>query len=388
MVRMAKGFLDGHWSSNWASTGAVTLSKPVGYSLFLAGSHVLPWSPVLSAYLLYLLGAVLIAWSWKRLSGSLPMATVVLSMLVFSPSLFASSSQRIYRDVYVDAVATVAIGLAFAVAAEIQAGPTNVSNRPGVRGTHLHRSTSRGLPRRGLPFLLAVLIGVALGVAAITKPTYQWLVIAIAAPLAYPMAQRLVRGRIRLASLVKMSLAVVLVVVSGLGVVEFTKLQNKNAYHVAVVEDFSSGALARVWKLWSSVEAGKPERYVPITSAMRRAVYRVSPAAARMEPWLESPNDAWKKLDCESAVHICGEAGDWFQWDLRYTAVSLAGIHSVLGLQTYLNRIGDDIAKACADSRLKCSSSPVLATGLPRLDQIPVAPIFSYTGSGLWQIGA
>ena len=86
-------------------------------------------------------------------------------------------------------------------------------------------------------------------------------------------------------------------------------------------------------------------------------------------------------------MHICNEAGDWFQWDLRYTAVSLdRQVHSVLGLQTYLNRVGDEIARACADGRLRCSSSPVLATGLPPLDQIPIAPIFSYTGSGLWQM--
>ena len=284
-------------------------------------------------------------------------------------------------------LATVAIGLAFVIAVELRSGRAGLaSNGIGARGAHRHSPSTPSRFRRCLPYLLAVLIGVTVGLAAITKPTYQWLVIAAAAPLAYPVAQRLGPGRFRLASLLKMLLAALLVVASVFGVVETAKLQNKQTYHVALVEDFSSGALARVWKLWAGVEAGAPERYVPITRAMRLAVYRVSPTAAQLRPWLESPNDGWKKLDCESAVHICNEAGDWFQWDLRYTAASLGGIHSVAGLQTYLDRIADDIARACADGRLTCSSSPVLATGLPRLDQIPIGPVVSYTASGLWQM--
>ena len=387
MVRMAKGFLDGHWSSTWASTGTVTLAKPVGYPLFLAGVHYLPWSPVLSAYLLFLFGAVLISWSWKRISGSRPQATLVLTMLTFSPTFFASNDQGIYRDLFVDALATVTIGLAFVVAAEVQSRRGGRSAEGvGARGAHRHSSSTPSRFRRSLPYLLAILMGVTIGLAAITKPTYQWLVIAAAAPLAYPVVTRLGPGRFRVASLLKMVLAALLVVASVFGVVETTKLQNKQSYHVALVEDFSSGALARVWKLWASVEAGAPERYVPITRAMRLAVYRVSPTAAQLEPWLESPNDSWTKLDCESSLHICNEAGNWFQWDLRDAAASVGHIHSVAGLQTYLNRIADDIARACGDGRLTCSSSPVLATGLPRLNQIPLGSVTSYTTGGLWQM--
>lgn len=54
MVRMAQGFVHGHWSSSWSSTGIDTLVKSVGYPLFLAGAHFLPWSPVVSAYIVYL----------------------------------------------------------------------------------------------------------------------------------------------------------------------------------------------------------------------------------------------------------------------------------------------------------------------------------------------
>ena len=84
--------------------------------------------------------------------------------------------------------------------------------------------------------------------------------IAVAAPVAYPMAQRLGPGSSPLASLLKMSLAIVLVVVRRLGVVETDEGQNQRPTTSPLVEDFSSGALARTWKLWASVEAGQPEQ--------------------------------------------------------------------------------------------------------------------------------
>ena len=321
MVRMAKGFLDGHWSSSWASTGPVTLAKPVGYPLFLAGVHFLPWSPVLSAYLVYLTGASLIAWSWRRISGSRSQATIVLAMLVFNPVFFSTDSQRIYRDTLIDALATLAIGMAFVVAAGLQdRRSVGVDAVHGTKGHHRHSRTTPGPLRRCLPFLLAVLIGLAIGLVAISKPTYQWLVIAVAAPLAFPVVQRLRPSRARLVSILKMGLAVVLVAISGFGVLQATKEMNKRTYHVALVEDLSTGALEHVWKLWASVESGPPERDIIITKGMRTAVYRISPAAAELKPFLESPQDGWKGVDCRSPLRICNDAGNWFEWDLRDTA--------------------------------------------------------------------
>jgi hypothetical protein len=48
--------------------------------------------------------------------------------------------------------------------------------------------------------------------------------------------------------------------------------------------------------------------------------------------------------------------------------------------------MADDIARACADGRLRCTSSPVLATGLPPFDAIPKGAVVSYTARGLWQM--
>ena len=298
-----------------------------------------------------------------------------------------TATSGLYRETFLDSLATVAIGLAFVVAAELKGRPREVpGRRPHSAAAHRRPPGGYGAVRRCVPFALSLLLGLTIGLAAITKPTYQWLVLAVAAPLAYPVVQRLRRDRLRWATLLKMALATVLVLSSALGVVETTKQMNQRTYHVNLVEDLSSGALARVWKLWASVEAGRPEKYVPITKAMRTAVYRVSPAAAVLEPTLESPTDGFKLADCYSPLKICNEAGNWFEWDLREAVYSTGGVRSVRGLQTYLNRMADDIARACADGRFRCTSSPVLATGLPPFDAIPKGAVVSYTARGLWQM--
>jgi len=390
MVEMARGFLSGHWSSNWATSGVATLVKPVGYPLFLTSAHFLPWSPVLSAYLLYLIGAVLIAWSWWLIAGSRGQSTVLLAALVFDPINFVTGSQRIYRDSFIDSVATIAIGLSFVIAAQIRTSPSRVPH-PGLPD---HPSEARsqwghwaGRMRILLLYLLALLIGALIGLVMITKPTWQWLLIALAAPVAFPLIQKVRRGRWHWLSVLKVCAAGLVAVSGAYGVVATTIAMNQRTYHVALVEDLSSGAFARAWKAWASVEAGPQEPHVVITRDMRMAVYRVSPAASRLRPYLESPTDPWKRTDCRS-LEVCDDSGPWFEWDLRSAAVSAGAVQSVGDVQTYFGRLADEINAACASKRLRCSSIPVLAPGLPRLDLIPRGAFVSYTMSGLWQMAS
>jgi len=176
MVRMAQGFVRGHWSSSWSSTGIVTLVKSVGYPLFLAGVHFLPWSPVVSAYIVYVSGALLISSSWKKLSGSWPQSTVVLVLLAFNPILFTVETQRIYRDVFTCGVATLTIGLAFAIAARIVSRRVTADLSPPVPRAdgpaHRRRVGSSSVLGACLPYVLALLIGLLVGVVAVTKPTW------------------------------------------------------------------------------------------------------------------------------------------------------------------------------------------------------------------------
>jgi hypothetical protein len=116
---------------------------------------------------------------------------------------------------------------------------------------------------------------------------------------------------------------------------------------------------------------------------MRAAVYAISPTAAKLKPFLESPNDPLKAVDCQSVVHICDESGGWFPYDLLTAAASTGEIHSVFEVQLFFSRIADDIARACSDGKLHCSTSPVLGTGLPPLNDISLTAVLSNTAHGL-----
>ena len=389
MVQMAHGFLNGRWSSSWSTSGAATFSKPVGYPLFLAGAHFLPWSPVLSVYLLCLLGAGLIAWGWLRMSGSRPQTTLVLAILVFNPIAFTASNQRIYRDFYVDGLSTVAIGLAFVLAIMVRTRTPSIDADPSPGRRHIRRGRVAGAARIAAPYLVALLVGLLVGMSAITRPTWMWLVPAVGAPLLYPVVVHLRRSTHRLRSVLLGVLAGVLFAVAAGGVVEATKYMDKRTYGVALTDDFSAGSLAQAWKAWASVQAGPPEKDVVITKPMRQAVYRVSPAAAALEPYLESPKDPWKAIDCNyPSTHVCNDAGAWFIWDLLTTAASIHKINSVEQTQTYFGTIAQQITAACKKGELTCTSSPVLAAGLPPLNRMPLQSIATDTLRGLWHMTA
>ena len=390
MVRMAQGFVHGHWSSSWSSTGIDTLVKSVGYPLFLAGAHFLPWSPLVSAYLVYLSGALLISSSWRRLSGSWPQSTVVLVLLAFNPILFTVESQRIYRDVFTCGVATLTIGLAFVIAVRIVGRRTTPGQNPPAPGAdgpaHRRRADKSHARSALLPYVLALLIGLLVGVVAVTKPTWYWLPVAVVAPLAYPLVLRLRSDRRWSGIALRASLAGLVTTASVLGVIGGVEHMNGRAYGVPLVEAYSSGGWASTWKLWADVEAGPPERGVQITEAMRLAVYRISPNAAALQPFLESRSDFWKQVDCSSSLHVCTESGNWFEWDLLTAAASTGRIHSVAEAQQFFDGIAGDIERACASGELRCSSSPVLANGLPPLSRISKKTWASDTARGMWQM--
>lgn len=171
-------------------------------------------------------------------------------------------------------------------------------------------------------------------------------------------------------------------------VVTAVAVANQHAYGVSLVDDISGGGLPALWKAWASVEAGPPRAYVPVTAAMRQAVYRVSPAARELEPYLESPTDPWKRHDCNSVQHICDESGKFFDWDLRSAAAASGRVHSEAQLQGLFAAAATQITGACRSGALRCDASPVLATGLPPLDRLPLGTVASETAAGLFDMAA
>ena len=367
LVRMAQGFIHGNWSTSWSVSGTGTLAKPVGYSLFLAAAHFIPWSPLISTYLLYLFGTILISWGWGSISRSRWQATVILVALTLAPVLFADGNQRIYRDSLSDAVGTVAIGLAFVLAARL--------------------GRKRGGNRLNLGLVLG--IGISVGFLSIIKPGWYWVIPAVAAPLLYPVWRKVAETSSPLRSVGWGVVAVLVVVVGLAGVSEALVLTNKHVYGVALTDDFSEGQFSRAWKRWVSVEAGpRPVLLDPINPEMRSAVYRVSPAARLIEPYFETPKSPWTMGNClflkKAAPRTpCDGAGLWTEWDLRTSATNAKETTSAIQFEGYFKVVADQISRACASGGLRCDPTPVLGTGVLPLDDISLSSTASETLDGI-----
>jgi hypothetical protein len=113
---------------------------------------------------------------------------------------------------------------------------------------------------------------------------------------------------------------------------------------------------------------------VPVTRAQRKAVYAVSPTAARLEPLLELKAGAgWRWSSCQE-MSICDESGAWFIWDLRDAFVHAGLASDESQFQAASQQMAREIRTACDDGRLRCSSVPA-PVGMPPVDRIAAGDV-------------
>lgn len=138
------------------------------------------------------------------------------------------------------------------------------------------------------------------------------------------------------------------------GTVEFRASEFKDAY----------GALTRPL-------VGPTLKQVPVTRAMREAIYEVSPAFSKLRPFLEgSVGDHWA-----DTIRFPAEdrqmRGGWFVWALR-DAVAEAGLaNDARTAMQFYQQIADEVNTACSDGRLSARGPrsgfiPELSTDLWR----------------------
>jgi len=140
--------------------------------------------------------------------------------------------------------------------------------------------------------------------------------------------------------------------------VGFIQIENAHIYGSAKTEDYYSGSFASAIKIWESVQNGADSRdYLAVSKGQRAAVYKVSPLALKMKPYLESaPGSGWLSASCNSPIKLCDEAGPWFPWQLRDAAVASTQITSERDFQNFFKELAREIQNACRLNELKCSN--------------------------------
>jgi hypothetical protein len=132
-------------------------------------------------------------------------------------------------------------------------------------------------------------------------------------------------------------------------------LVNTHRYGVFAITEQGSSVFASAFGSMMRVEQTHPIPYVLVPWEVRRDLYRVSPAMASIQPFLEdTKNSAWAFNPCQS-VSPCPEyAGLFFMWAFR-NAASNAGYHrSGEDALRFYRKVADEISRACDSGTLRC----------------------------------
>ncbi len=226
--------------------------------------------------------------------------------------------------------------------------PLSIAVLAGLVGLYCRRTESM---RRQLPW--AILLGLSFACFWLTREEGVWLVPSVvllasaAAVWAFRGSRDQGREMLRSLGLAAAFAALPLVLVSWqnyrhygwFGTVEFQSTEFQDAY----------GALMRV-------KIGPEIPYVPVTRQAREAMYAISPAFAKLQPYLEGEYGLGWAGASTYVTKIPAEekqiGGGWLIWALRDSVAAAGYCHSAREALDFYGRMAGEINAACDAGRL------------------------------------
>jgi len=343
---LAESILDGNWLGNYSQ---FTLMKGAMYPLWIAGLNLVGLPLPLAQHLLYLAGCILVVRAIPGRDFGPGLRIALFFLLWWNPMTY---EQPVLGRVLRQNLYTPVTLLLFAAAFALE------SRRDQPRTRRLAWGALLGLALAALWMIreesiwvvpsLALLVGSA-GVAA-------WKTGRTLRPLVAPMLAACVCGGGLLAGVSSLNAYYY----GWFGTVEFRAPAFLAAY----------GALQRV---------KAPERvpYTPVTRAARESIYPVSPAFARLQPFLEGDLGTFWAGACEGLTRKPRSereiAGGWFMWALRDAVIAAEQPKNAREALAAYARIAEEVNRACDTGLLPARRrSDTLA---PRLE-LKDAPTF------------
>jgi hypothetical protein len=320
-MRLATHIASGHWLGEF---NQFTLMKGPGYPFFLAVTN-LSNLPLSAAHALFQTVAISVtAWAAFRLTGSLWIAAMMFLALIFCPIGF------VFHRVYREQIYWAQTLLVLTLFATILFAPP------------------RG---RSAAMTIAGLAGAILGWAWLTREEGVWFLPGLGL-MAAGAVLLMRKKRERLIAVVRN------IGVAGIG---FTAVYltfvvgNLIAYGSFVGVDIKEHNFTSALDALQDVDVGPIIPYLPVSSAARSEVAKVSPTFAPLSVALDRGVSAWGSYGCKFYKQTCGDiAGGWFMWALR-DAAELNGFYK--NPKTAAERFGkiaNEIEAACSDGRLRC----------------------------------
>ncbi len=134
---------------------------------------------------------------------------------------------------------------------------------------------------------------------------------------------------------------------------------NYHYYGVRAVVEVQSPQFLAAYSSLTRVESGTWMPVIPVSTASRNAIYKVSPAFQKLKPYLDgSVGAAWTNVSTSVYPQYPGQiAGGWFMWAFRYSVESAGYYKNGQTAMGYYSALANQVNKACAEGKLKCTYS-------------------------------
>ncbi|MCI2046528.1 MAG: hypothetical protein LKJ90_02275 [Faecalibacterium sp.] len=325
MYAMARSISAGNWLGSY---NYLTLSKQMGFAVWLALCHLVHLPYLIAGQLLLCGAALAMAFAFAPVLKRNKSRFLLFAALAFSPAAAASFTLRVYRDNIFPSECI----LFFA----------------GLIGVALRY-------RQGLKkyWLWLILAGVGFGMAKLTREDGIWL-----APFALLGTGILLVAIVREKGLDKkvwrcLSLAVPFGILAA--AVVAVSAVNYAYYGVFCTSDFSEGPFAAAYGAMTRVTHENDTRLVPVPKDVREKLYANVPQLARLKPWLEE-NKAIQN------AYLNKELGDYqagsFYWVLRRAAQEEGIYDNAADAAAYWQGVADAINAAIDEGALEASCGP------------------------------
>ncbi len=339
--RLAGNLLDHQWLGPYDH---LTLAKGPGYPLFIAAAYRLHLTLALAQHLLHVGAAAVAGLALARVSRSTVLGGVTYAILVLDPAYVGASASKVSREAFYGSLSLLLFG-----------------------GVLLATSWVPALVRQAAAVWIPVLavVGLALGVVLaayhLTREERVWLYPALAIAVVAGLASWRDQGRLSRRHLAACACLGLLALAGFTVGVRWVEQRNLRAYGTRVTAENSEGAIAEAYVQWQRIEEGAWQRHVPVSREQRQAAYRVSAAARRLAPVLESATNPWMGPGC--TPQTCEYSGAFFIWAMRDAAFDRGLMGSGSAGQRFFGDLAQQIEDACGE-QLRCAS-PVIGTFPP-----------------------
>lgn len=351
-VKLAQYLVNFEWLGPFNN---LTLAKDPGYPLWLAFSYFLNIPAFFSQHLLYIGACLTAVFSVKPIVENSKLLSVLFGVLLFNPISFSTLTTRAAQENIYPSLALLTLACCIGLFLRIKE----------------HKKTYSWLWSLGA--------GLSLSCFWITRSEGVWLIpciVGISMVALYTMWRQRSLLSVKTA-LIAIPFLCLLAVNLLIGKINF------DHYGVFGVTEFAREEFVSAYGALTRIQSDQWRQYVPVSHQQLAEGYKVSPALAELQPYLEGDlGDGWEKVSIQNSQHSTpGEiAGGWFMWAFRDAAAQAGYYESGTKALQFYSRLASEINTACESGEIKCLAKR--STMVPPLSMNNILPLAASSVKG------